>query len=119
MSDKKPLRSSVEKISIGILVALAGINAIWAVTLEHSGPVIALLFYAFAAFLCWRRSHFQAGIIGGVFGLGIHVYELIFQGIGRLGGIELGLFCANIVLPILLMYFSYKAHREADAATPR
>ena len=66
MSDKKPHRSSFAKITIGILVVLVGINVIWSVTLEHSGPVIALLFYAFVTFLCWRRSHFQAGIISGV-----------------------------------------------------
>ena len=114
MSDKKPLSSSVKKITIGILIVLVGINAVWAVSAEYSGPLIALFFYAFVTFLCWRRNHFQAGIIGSVFGLGVHVYELIFQDMGKLGGIELGLFCANIVLPIPLMYFSYKAHREAD-----
>ena len=114
MSAKKPIRSSAEKVTIGILVVLAGINAVWGVTLEHSGPVIALLCYALVAFLCWRRGHFQAGIIGGVFGLGIHVYELIFQDIGRQRGIDLGFFCANIILPIPLAYFSYKAHREVN-----
>ena len=114
MRIRKYLSSSAEKITIGILIVLAGINAVWAVIGEYSGPFIALFFYAFVTFLCWRRNHFQAGIIGGVFGLGIHVYELIFQDMGKLGGIELGLFCANIVLPIPLMYFSYKANREAN-----
>ena len=112
MSSKKHLRSSAARITIGILVVLVGISAVWAVTLEHSGPVIALLCYAVVAFLCWRRGHFQAGIIGGFFGLGIHVFELVFQGVGRLGKIDLVFFYANIVLPIPLMYFSYKAHRE-------
>jgi len=114
MSDKKPLSSSVKKITIGILIALVGINIIWAITLEHSGPVIALLFYVFITFLCWRRRHFQAGIIGGVFGLGIHVYELIFQSLERIVGMEMYLFYANIVIPIPLIYFSYKAHRETN-----
>jgi len=89
MSGKKPHHSSVAKMTIGILVVLVGVNAVWAVTMELSGPVIALLFYAFVTFLCWRRSHFQAGIISGILGLGIHVYELIFQNLGRLGGFDL------------------------------
>jgi len=114
MSGKKPHHSSVAKMTIGILVVLVGVNAVWAVTMELSGPVIALLFYAFVTFLCWRRSHFQAGIISGILGLGIHVYELIFQDLGRLDGFDLGLFYANIVLPIPLTYFSYQAHREVN-----
>ena len=114
MKNRKHPGSSTEKITIGILIVLAGINVVWAVSAEYSGPFIALFFYAFVTFLCWRRNHFQAGIIGGIFGLCIHVYELIFQDMGKLGGIELGLFYANIVLPIPLMYFSYKAFREVD-----
>ena len=114
MKSRKHLSSSAEKITIGILIVLVGINAKWAVRGEYSGPLFALFFYAVITFLCWWRDHFQAGIIGGVFGLGIHAYELIFQDMGRLDGIALAFFYANIVLPIFLMYFSYIAHGEAD-----
>ena len=112
MSDRKSVRSSSEKITIGILLVLVGINAIWAVTVEHTGPLIAVLSYAFLTFFCWRRSHFQAGIIGGIFGLGIHICALILQGMGELDGVDLAFFCANLVLPIPLTYFSYRAHQE-------
>ncbi len=114
MTSRKHLSSSAEKITIGILIVLAGINAVWAIIGEYSGPLMAVFFYTIVTLLCWRRSHFQAGIIGGVFGLGIHVYELIFQDMGRLNEIALVFFCANIILPIPLMYFSYKAHRETN-----
>jgi len=114
MRNRKHPGSSAKKITIGILIVLASNNAVWVISAEYSGPLIALLFYAFVTFLFWRRNHFQAGIIGGVFGLGIHVYELLFQDMGELRGIELGHFYANIVLPIPLTYFGYKTHREAD-----
>jgi len=109
---KKPLRSSPEKITIGILIVLVAINAVWTITIKHSGSVIALFCYGFVAFLCWRRSHFQAGIIVGILGLGIHIYELIFHNTEKMGGIDLISFFANIVLPIPLIYFSLKAHQK-------
>jgi hypothetical protein len=93
-------------------VLLVVINTVWAVTRKHSGPVIASLCYAVVALLCWRKSHFQAGVIVGFCGSVIHIIELVFQGVGSLGAMYQGIFYANIVFPILLIYFSYKAHRE-------
>ena len=107
--------STSQKITIGILIILVCINAVWATAVEYNGPLIAILFYALLVFLCWRRNHFQAGIIGGVFGLGIHIYELISKGIGELKGIDLGFLGANIFLPVLLIYFSYRAHQETTS----
>ena len=114
MSGKKYLQPCAEKIIIGILIALTGINAILAASIEQPGPFIATISYAIITYLCWGKNHFQAGFIGGICGLGIHVYELIFQDLGLLRGIDLGLFYANIVLPIPLMYFSHMAQRELN-----
>ena len=113
MNARESIRSLAPKTTISILIVLLVINALWAITLKNSGPVIAFLCYALITFLCWRRGYFQAGIIGGFFGLGIHVFELLFQDVGRLEGIQLGLFYANTLLPIPLVYFSYKAHLES------
>lgn len=103
-----------KKVPLSILIALVIANATWVATSGHSGPVIALIFYALVAFLCWRRDHFQAGIIAGVVGLGIHAYELISWGVAGLRTLDLGLLFINLILPIPLIYFSYKAYREIE-----
>jgi len=87
-------------------------NAVWVTISKYSGPLIALIFYAIIAFLCWKRRHFHAGIIGGIVGFGIHTYELIFQGLEELSGVILVLFFVNLILPILLIYFSYRVCHE-------
>ena len=102
----------IKKIGIGILVVLAGTNAIWIVTSRHSGTLVALIFYVFITLLVWRKDDFRAGIISGIFGSGIHLYELIFQGLGKLEGIEVGFFFVNLILPLPLIYFSYRAYLE-------
>ena len=112
MNNKETQRSLNEKMTIGILVALVITNAVWLATSEYSSPLFALIIYAVIAFLCWRRSHFQAGIIVGIIGLGVHIYELLSQGIIELRGFELGLFFINLTFPIPLIYFSYRAYQE-------
>ena len=99
-------------ITIIILFILMLSNAVWTVSSGYAGPFIAMIFYALVAFLCWRKKHFQAGIIAGILGFGIHLYELIFRGIKELEGIYLAIFYINLIFPILLVYFSYKANQN-------
>ncbi len=106
--DKKA--SSPERIALSILLVLIGVNAAWAVTSQYTGPVIGVVFYGIVGFLCWQKSHFQAGIVGGIVGLVIHVLELV--SIGEINGTELGFFLVNLILPIPLIYFSYQASRK-------
>ena len=106
-----------KKVALSILIALVVANAAWVAASQHSAPLIALIFYAIVAFLCWQRNHFQAGIIAGIVGLGIHAYELIFLGVAELGAFDLLLFLMNLVFPIPLIYFSYKAYRESERMT--
>ena len=87
-------------------------NAVWTVSSRYSGPFIAMIFYAFVTFLCWRKKHFQAGIIAGFLGFSIHLYELIFQGIKELKGMNLIIFYLNLIFPVLLVYFAYKANQN-------
>lgn len=103
-----------KKVPLSILIALVIANATWVATSDHSGPLIALSFYAVVAFLCWRRSHFQAGIIAGIAGVSIHAYELISWGLAELRALEVALLFVNLILPIPLIYFSYRAHREIE-----
>ena len=86
-------------ITIIILFILMLSNAVWAVSSGYSGPFIAMIFYAFVMFLCWRKKHFQAGMIAGFLGFGIQ-------------GIYLAIFYINLIFPILLVYFSYKANQN-------
>jgi hypothetical protein len=100
------------KTTIGILVSLVGVNAVWVVISRFSGPLIGLIIYVFVAFLCWKRERFETGVIAGMLGFAIHTYELLFQRTGKLTGIDMGFLVMNIVLPISLAFFGYRAYRE-------
>ena len=100
-----------KKLCFGILLALVVINSTWVIESLRSGPVIGLIMYGVVAYLCWHRNHFQAGIIAGIIGLGIHIYEIISIGMEGLKVFECGFLIANIILPILLIYFCYRANR--------
>ena len=95
-----------------MLLSLAGTNVIWLITSRHGGALIALLFYSAVAFLCLRNRHFQSGVIAGIFGFGIHIFELLVQGTSKLIGIEQVFFYLNLVLPIPLTFTSYLASRK-------
>ncbi len=104
-----------KNITIGILIGLVITNTFWAATSKYSGPFIALIFYLIITYFCWRKSHFQAGIIGGIIGLVIHIYEFIFQGTMALGKLESGFFFMNLIFPIPLIYFSFIAYQKIQS----
>ena len=99
-------------ISITILLVLVITNAIYVTITDYSGPIIALVLYGVVAFVFWRFKHFQSGIIAGILGFGFHLYELIASGLSDMIPINLSLFLINLLLPIPLVYFSYKAYRQ-------
>jgi len=99
-------------ITIAFLLSLVGVNAIWLIIRGHGGALIALVFYSVVSLLCLRSRHFRAGVIAGVFGFVIHIYELFVQGTTELMGIDQVLFYANLVLPIPLTFTSYFASRK-------
>jgi len=55
---------------------------------------------------------FFSGIIIGIIGLAIHIYELIFQGITDLEGLETIFFFINLILPFPLVFFCCKAYKK-------
>ena len=95
-----------------VILSLMIINVVWVIICKFLGPVIALIAYAFITFLFLHKNDFVAGIIIGIVGFIIHFYELIFQGIKELRGFEIAFFFINLVFPILLIYFSFKAYKE-------
>jgi len=104
--------SSNHKMAIGILTILVITNACWIIIGQSYGPFIALMFYAFAIFLFWQKNDIFSGIIIGTVGLAVHIYELIFQGIADLAGLETIFFFINLVFPIPLVYFCYKVYKK-------
>jgi len=99
-------------ITIAILLSLAGANAVWFIISGHGGALIALVFYLVVSFLCLRNRHFLSGVIAGIFGFGIHIYELFVHGIVELTEIDQVFFYANLILPIPLIFTNYLVSRK-------
>ena len=72
-----------DKISPGgiltniFLLSLVAVNAVWLIISMHGGSFIALIFYLIVSFLCLRYRHYQAGVIAGIFGFGVHIIEFL------------------------------------------
>jgi hypothetical protein len=99
-------------ITIALLLSLVGVSAVWLIIRGHGGALIALVFYSVVSFLCLRSRHFGAGVIAGIFGFGIHIYELFVKGTAELIGIDQVFFYVNLILPIPLTFTSYLASRK-------
>ena len=99
-------------ISITILLVLVIANAVYTTITDYFGPIIALMLYGVVAFVFWRLKHFQAGIITGILGFGFHIYEFIAFGLADMEPLNLSLLLTNLLLPVPLVYFSYKAYRQ-------
>jgi len=94
------------------LISLVVVNAVWLIVNWHGGPLIALAFYIVVSFRCLRKQDLKAGVIAGIIGFGIHLFELIGLGTSQLTGINLFFFFTNLILPIPLTITSYLASRK-------
>jgi len=103
--------------TIALLLSLAVVNAIWLIVSWHGGALIALAFYSVISFLCLRKQHFQAGVIAGILGFGIHLYEFFVLGTSELTGIVQVFFYANLILPVPLTIISYLASCKGSNGT--
>ena len=99
-------------ISIAFLFSLALGNSVWLILSWHGGALIALVFYSVITFLCFRNHHFQAGVIAGIIGFGIHLFELFALDPSELHEIDQIFFYTNLILPIPLVITSYLASRK-------
>jgi len=104
-------KTTIATIVMILLISLSVVNACWLIVNWHGGPLIALAFYLIVSILCLRKQHFQAGIISGIIGFGIHLIDLIGLGTSQLTGITKFFFYMNLILPIPLSVTSYLAFR--------
>jgi hypothetical protein len=100
-----------QSLILGLLIVLIGGNVVWYVFSKHSGSLVALVLYSVIFFLCWRMLDFRAVIIAGLIGFGVHLYELVFLDISAFQFIETILFYLNLILPIPIVYFGYRAYQ--------
>ena len=97
-----------------ILLSLTATNAIWLILNWQGGALIALAIYLIISLLFLRERHFQAGIIAGLLGFGVHLYELLAPDTSQLVGIDQYFFYTNLILPIPLIITSYLASRKGS-----
>ena len=109
---KKEKISPSGVITIALLLTLAAVNAVWLIASWHGGAFIALGFYSVISILCLRRQHFQAGVIAGIIGFGIHIFELFVPGTSELTVLDQVFFYTNLVLPLPLTITSCLASRK-------
>jgi len=113
LSDDDTMLALYEKITISILLVLIFTNSVLSAFTGYAGPLFGSIGYILVLVLCWLKKHYKAGIIGGIFGSGIHILELLFKDIKELRGVELVIILVNIIFPLLLIYFSYRAYRTS------
>ena len=100
-----------QALALATLIILVGVNAAWYVISKQSGSLVALIFYSIIFFLCWRMLDFRAVIIAGLIGFGVHLYELVFLDFSAFQLLDTLLLYLNLVLPIPLAYFGYRAYQ--------
>lgn len=104
--------------AILFLLSLTVSNAVWLILNWNGGAFIALVFYLVVSLICLIKRHYQAGVIAGTIGFGIHLYELFGMGTSQLTEIDQVFFYINLILPIPLAITSFLAARkESDRHT--
>ena len=94
--DLKPISKAIIVVLL-ILILLAGINALWVLLYGYSGAFLAFFFYMMVAFICWKKRHFQAAIMAGIFGFVIHLFEIFFSDIKNAIGLNRWFFYVNLL----------------------
>ena len=112
MKESKKIKSSLQLITIFILISLIVINTLWVLLSDFSGPIIGILFYIIITFLLWKKEDYTAAIFAGILGFCIHLYELIFFGFVKSEDVFSIFLYLNLLLPLLLLYFGYKAKKK-------
>lgn len=113
MKEMKDRTTSATLVAV-LLISLAATNAVWLLVNWQRGPLIALAFYLVVTYLCLRKGDFQAGVIAGTLGFGVHLLELFGPGSNQLTGIEQFFFYINLILPVPLAITSYLALRKGS-----
>ena len=93
-----------------ILITLVITNAVWATVTRTSGPAVGVILYVLITYFFWHNDHYNTGITGGILAALLHLSELI-RGVWVLEGITSVMLILNIVLPIPLVYLSFRAKK--------
>jgi hypothetical protein len=101
-------------ITLAILIVMVVMNAIWFAISLHSGASMAMVLYAFILFFCWRMSNYRAGVIAGLLGFAVHLYELVIETPTDFLWHDSVCLYLNLLLPLALVFFSYRAHRTSQ-----
>jgi len=97
------------------LAGLALVDVVWALDSGRAGPLIGGVAFAVVAALVGIRSEFRAGLVVGIAGVAIHLFELVFHGLRGLGVLEASLFAANLCLSVVVTVCSWGALRDLAA----
>jgi hypothetical protein len=108
---QKDKASLIRYVVLGVLGTLVLINIVWFFISKHPGSFWGFFTYLFILFLCIRQNDFRAGVVVGILGFGLHIYELAVTDIESLPLFDSLFFCSNLILPILLIYSSYRAYK--------
>ena len=98
--------------TILFLLILTISNAVWLILNWRGGALIALAFYLVVSLIILTKQHFQAGVMAGSIGFGIHLLELFGMGASQLTGIDQIFFYVNLILPVPLAITSFLAARK-------
>jgi hypothetical protein len=93
-----------DKIILVFLVLLVLINGIFAIASSYSGPVLGAVFAVFTSIHWWKERNSTFIIIIAIIWIVFHIYEWIASG----PGLYPIFFYSNLMLPLLLIYFSIK-----------
>ncbi len=93
-------------VALGLITALVATNAVLFFFLQTGGPLIGLVLYLVLLWR-WKKRDLQAGVIGGVVGLAVHLAEVVTLGWSTYPV----LMALNLILPALLASSAWLAGR--------
>ena len=106
MSRKRQM--PLARIALGLLATLVAINVISLALLQTGGPLTGLALYAVLLWR-WRRRDYQAAVVGGLAGLGVHAAEVVITGWSA----HPMLMALNLILPAFLTPVAWIVDRRA------
>ena len=103
------MRSWLDLVILGLLVALVATNTALLILLRTGGPLIGLAFYLVLLILTLRtrQRDYRPLVIGGLAGLAVHLVEVVAVG----WSVYPVLIVLNLVLPVALAASAWAAAR--------
>ena len=99
-----------------ILIILVIVNAVWATASKMPGAAVNVILYVLITYFFWHNDQCKTGIMGGILASLLHLSELI-RGAWVFESVTPVMLILNIVLPIPLVYFSYRSIHYKEPTT--